>query len=70
MREKASSVLKIACEDGYDEAGAHCRYLHFNVNPEASDKDLMEAVNAIVGMIYLPLHSAERLDSCELTKEG
>ncbi|TYZ27693.1 hypothetical protein FZ041_10645 [Selenomonas caprae] len=70
MRKKAASVLKIGCEYGYDEYGAHCRYLHFNVNPEANDKDLLEAVNAIVGMIYLPLHSVERLDSCELTKEG
>ena len=32
MRKKTASVLKIACEDGYDEAGAHCRYLHLSID--------------------------------------
>ncbi len=68
MREKATSVLKIACEDGYDEEGAHCRYIHFNVNPEATDKDLLEAVDEVIALMTLPLHSVERMDSFELTE--
>ncbi len=70
MRTKAASVLKIACEYSYSQGRAYCKDINLNVNPEATDKDLMEAVEAVVGLITLPLHSAERLDSCELTKEG